>query len=188
MIKRILIPFVVGFAQPNNAETRSRLNKMLQYLSDNPEEDFLILLSGGGSNKTLARELLVILRNMGCENKPLNLHNSVNMDCNLPDDKFIYEENSWDTTTQVQEMIPIIKKYSPLPEVIVFTNNQHLARIDLIFRRYGIKIKKLASPLSFKYRIFYRLIYEPLMWFATILRLDILITRFTKKRLKTIIQ
>jgi len=172
-MKQILIPFVAGVARPDNQETRARLQRMFDYIKANNlvPDDFLILLSGGGDNKTLACSLYEIIKKMGG---------------NFPDDIFIYEEESWDTTTQIKFMAPLIRKIQGKITIVVFSNRLHLSRIDLIFARFGFKIKKEPSPIYFGstfFRIYYTIIYEPLMFIATIFYLDNLISYFTRRRL-----
>lgn len=169
MRKEILIPFAAGFGQADNPETRARLKKMIEYISA-IKGDYLILLSGGGKNKKLAASLFELIKKI---------------DQNIPREKFIYEEESWDTATQVKKNIPIIKKNEPVA-VVIFSNWQHCQRISLLFRRHGIKTKKIASPTSypFLYKAIYILFYEPVIFLATLLYLDGLISGLTRKRLK----
>lgn len=172
MIKKILIPFVAGVSQPDNSETRSRFQAMLNYINNSPDDDFCIILSGGGRNKTLAREMLAILRRM---------------DCRTAEDKFLFEEKSWDTTTQIQNNIPIIKQIPGDIEILTFSNPQHLNRISLIFNRFGFKTEEHPSKLGYQsilFRTFYTFVYEPFMYLMTLFRLDNLFSKLTKRRLK----
>lgn len=166
----ILIPFVAGVSNADLPETRNRLKKMIEYIKKRHDDDFVVILSSGITRPTLARQMEQILEKMGLF---------------LPKEKILYEEKSFDTTTQVIENVRTLRKID-FKEVVAFSNKHHLRRIGLLFARYGVAIKKQASPLGYApfFRIIYVLFYEPIMYLATLLRLDILITHLTRKRIK----
>jgi hypothetical protein len=173
MINKILIPFVYGVKSANNAETRSRLGRLIDYISRHRfDGDYLVLLSAGITRPSLARQLFAMIRQMGCK---------------LPEDRFIFEEKSWDTTTQIKFMAPMIRKINSQAEILVFSNALHSARIKIIFARFDLKVKLKPSRLGYEsiiYKLMYILFYEPLMLIATLLGADNFISSLTNFRQK----